>query len=70
MKRRDLLDRIAAESKQAQVEWVKVRQGAKHEIWSCGGQQVTVPRHREVNQFTAEGIFRDLSIILGEGWWR
>jgi mRNA interferase HicA len=33
-----------------------VRQGANHELWSLGGQRLTIPRHREINERTARGI--------------
>ena len=35
-----------------------VRQGANHEIWRIGGERIVIPRHREVNEHTAEGILR------------
>lgn len=70
MKRRDLLARIGDAAKTAEVEWVMVREGANHEVWRCGGQRVVVPRHREINEYTAESILRDLAVVFGEGWWR
>lgn len=70
MRRRDLLKRIADAAKQAEVEWTKVREGANHEVWSCGHQQVAIPRHREINEYTAEAVLKDLDAIFGEGWWR
>ena len=70
MKRRDLLARIRDAATGAEIEWVMIRQGANHEVWSCGGQRVTVPRHREINEYTAESILRDLAVVFGEGWWR
>jgi hypothetical protein len=47
-----------------------VRQGGRHEVWQCGKTKITIPRHREINQLTAEAIFRDLERDLGRGWWR
>lgn len=35
-----------------------VRQGSNHEIWRIGGERIVIPRHREVNEHTAEGILR------------
>jgi hypothetical protein len=31
---------------------------------------VTIPRHREINELTALGIFKSLEPELGENWWR
>jgi hypothetical protein len=50
--------------------WRLVRQGGRHEVWQCGDTKVTVPRHREINEFTAEAIFRAVEEELGRGWWR
>lgn len=47
----------------------QVREGGKHTIFDVGGQLVSVPRHREINELTAKGIMRDLEDVLGEDWW-
>ena len=39
-------------------------------MWQCGGTKVTIPRHREVNELTAQAIFKTLESELGRGWWR
>ena len=36
--------------------WWKYGEGAKHEKWTNGEQKTTVPRHREINEYTAKGI--------------
>jgi hypothetical protein len=41
-----------------------------HEKWRVGAVQVAVPRHREVNELTAQAILRATEPELGEGWWR
>lgn len=64
------MQRIARQARRCQVEWSLVRQGGDHEVWRCGTEQVTVPRHREVNPYTAEGIMRTLEPELGKDWWR
>ena len=33
--------------------------GAKHDKWTNGIGTVTVPRHREINKFTAKGILEE-----------
>ena len=70
MKRRELLELIGRSARRQGIEWTLRRQGASHEVWCCGAVEVTVPRHREVNEMTAIGICRSLEVQLGEGWWR
>jgi len=47
-----------------------IRQGGRHEVWQCGRTKVTIPRHREINEITAQGIFTTLEAELGRGWWK
>jgi mRNA interferase HicA len=70
MKRDELLRRIARMALRQGVAWRLERQGANHEVWRCGAVEVTVPRHREINEMTAVGICRSLEEALGEGWWQ
>jgi hypothetical protein len=70
MRRASLLRRIGEAANVAGVEWGMMGQGAKHEKWRCGLVTVLIPRHREINDLTAEGIFRSLEPALGKGWWR
>jgi hypothetical protein len=70
MKRRDLLRKISKAAKAADVIWVLVDEGSEHSIYQVGSQRVSVPRHREVNEYTAEGILKDTEDELGRGWWR
>lgn len=36
-----------------------IRQGGSHEIWqSKNGRPFTVPRHREINEWLANGILK------------
>ena len=70
MKRRDVIRRIGREAKLYRRRWTLVRQGSKHDVWSLDGKEVTIPRHGEINEFTAEGIFRRFEIEFGKGWWR
>lgn len=64
-----LIRRIGKAAKRAGVAWVFVRQGGNHEVWSCASTMVTIPRHREISELTAQGIMKDLEIALGKGWW-
>jgi mRNA interferase HicA len=70
MRRTELLRKIRRAAQAANIDWSMVRQGANHEVWRCGGQQVSIPRHREINEVTARGIMKDLEGELGERWWR
>jgi len=65
-----LIRRIAKAAKHVKVTWVFVRQGGSHEVWSCGAIMVTIPRHREINELTAQGIMKDLEAVPGKDWWR
>lgn len=44
--------------------------GQTPRLWRCGSTKVTIPRHREINEYTAEAILKDLEGELDEGWWR
>jgi len=51
--------------------WVRLPGGTgPHEAWICDGMRIPIPRHREINDYTAQGIMRDLEIKLGKDWWR
>ena len=50
--------------------WELVREGRLHEIWRCGATQISVPRHREINELTATGILKTLEGDLGIDWWK
>lgn len=38
--------------------WYLLRQGGRHEIWTNGEHTVPVPRHKDINEFTAKGILK------------
>ena len=50
MKKRDLEKRLRG------LGWYFLRSGGKHDIWTNGTETEQLPRHREVNEFTARGI--------------
>lgn len=58
MKKRELLRRLRAIATSADLELDFVREGANHEIWRIGNERIVIPRHREVNERTADGILR------------
>ena len=70
MKRRALIHRIRTAAAAREVPCLRRREGSRHEFWQVGGVLVSIPRHRDINEWTAEGIMRDLEPLLGEGWWR
>lgn len=52
MKRRKLSQELS------NLGWYKLREGANHEIWTNGIDKTEVPRHNEINEYTAKSILR------------
>lgn len=46
------------------------REGAKHTIYLIDGVMIPIPRHSEIDRYTAEAIYKECEPILGKGWWR
>lgn len=57
MKRKDVIKKITS------FGCVLIRHGAKHDMYHNPGTGVTqpVPRHKEINEFLAKKIIKDLS---------
>jgi hypothetical protein len=70
VKRAALIRRIQAAAVALDKRCELVRQGRRHEFWEVGGMRFAVPRHRDLNEWTAEAIMRELEPIFGEDWWR
>jgi hypothetical protein len=70
MKRGALIQRIRTAAAAQRVRCLLIREGSRHEFWEVGGVRISIPRHRDINQWTAEAIMRDLDEVLGEDWWR
>lgn len=70
MKRRDLVRRIAAQAKQAEVVWTVKREGANHTVYQLGVLTIPIPRHNEIGEKLAAEIFKQCAAELGEGWWK
>jgi len=70
MRRKELLRKISRAAKAAGKLWRPTGDTGRHEVWECDGMKIPIPRHREINPWTAEGIMRDLEEKLGENWWR
>jgi mRNA interferase HicA len=58
MKRADLLRKLRAIAKAKGYGLVELRDRGDHTIYLIGGQRVPVPRHREINELTANGIIQ------------
>ncbi len=70
MKRADLVRRIGWAARGHDVSWSRLRSTGAHEVWDCDGLRVSIPRHRDINELTAQAIMRSLEEKLGEDWWR
>ena len=66
VKKRDLMKRLRAIAESADVELDLVREGGNHEIWTLAGERLVIPRHREVNERTAEGIIRKAEEVTSD----
>ncbi len=53
MKRRDL------EKKLRTLGWILARHGSRHDVWSNGERDLVVPRHNEINEYTAKAILKE-----------
>lgn len=51
------------------MTWELVRQGAAHEIWALDHRWITIPRHREIKEGTAQAIMKAFEEELGTRWW-
>lgn len=60
MKRRDLIKKLEAEGATFDHE------GANHTIYKAAGQNISVPRHREINEQTAKGILKDAAEAIAK----
>jgi mRNA interferase HicA len=58
MKRQDLVKHLLSHG------CILLREGRSHSVWfnPANGNQTTVPRHREINEYTAKGICKQLGI--------
>ena len=56
MNKRSLLKRVQEIAKAEGHELTFVREVGNHEIWSVRGQRLVIPRHREINEHTAQSI--------------
>jgi mRNA interferase HicA len=52
MKRRE------PEGRLRELGWVLARRGGRHDVWTKGEVEIVVPRHNEINEYTAKAILR------------
>ncbi|MCX5850981.1 MAG: type II toxin-antitoxin system HicA family toxin [Deltaproteobacteria bacterium] len=53
MKRREL------EQKLQKLGWKLARHGSKHDIWINNECEIAVPRHNDINEYTAKAILKE-----------
>jgi predicted RNA binding protein YcfA (HicA-like mRNA interferase family) len=71
VKRTALLKQIARAAGDKGLDWKLVRAGGQHDIYQLGTSvRVSIPRHRDINEITAEAILKAAGHELGEEWWR
>ena len=39
--------------------WKFDRHGRRHDIWTNGEYEIAVPRHNEINEYTAKAILKE-----------
>lgn len=59
MKRSELDRRLRRVARENNAEWLFVREGGGHEIWSMNGRPVQLPRHNDVAERLARKIIAD-----------
>ncbi len=52
---------LRAEAKKHDLP-LETTEGAKHTVVRIGERRTTVPRHREINEITAEQIFKQMGM--------
>jgi mRNA interferase HicA len=53
MKRREFEKRLQM------LGWKFCRHGSKHDVWTNGEYEIAVPRHGEINEYTARAILKE-----------
>jgi mRNA interferase HicA len=42
-----------------ELGWSLVRHGGRHDVWAKGERELVVPRHVEINEYTARAILKE-----------
>jgi hypothetical protein len=53
------MKRIQLEKGLKNLGWHLERHGRKHDIWAKGEYEIAVPRHNEINEYTANAILKE-----------
>lgn len=53
------MKRVDLEKRLRKLGWYFERHGANHDVWSNGTREIPVPRHNEINEYTAKAILKD-----------
>jgi hypothetical protein len=67
--RKFLLRLIDERAKSVNLSLLLTRDTGDHSIYIVGGERFAVPRHIEINEWTAMSIMKNLEDELGKGWW-
>ena len=72
MRRRDLLRQIGTRAAELGKTFEQIATSGRgsHEKWRVGVVQVAIPRHREINDLTAQQIIKATEAELGVDWWK
>lgn len=70
MKRREVIKRISQQAKDDGVDFDLKREGGNHSVYDVGGCMIPIPRHNEIDEQTARGIFKECEEVFGKDWWR
>jgi hypothetical protein len=62
MKKRDLMLKLQEIAKANQLDFYEI-DGTNHEKWILGGARFMIPRHKEIDEFTARGIIKNANRI-------
>jgi mRNA interferase HicA len=52
------MKRVELERRLCDLGWKLARHGRRHDVWSKGDHEIAVPRHREINEYTAKAILK------------
>lgn len=66
--RRKLLVWLHQQAQQHNADFVLLRQGANHEIYSLNGARIPIPRHRDIDNMLAKAIMTqaDRTLTMGQ----
>lgn len=69
-KKRDLIKRLEKAAKSSGLIFIYDRAGGNHDVYKLDGKPIPIPRHNEINEMTAEGIYKQAESKLGKRWWK